>query len=76
MHGKDHLCNELPLVLLGSGAGTFKTDQHVTLDNRWLRDLHHTVMSNMYGMSGPDVATFGADRPDVPRAAISEILLT
>jgi hypothetical protein len=41
-----------------------------------LRDLHHTVMSRMYGMTGPDVEDFGANRPNVPRAEIAEILAT
>jgi Protein of unknown function (DUF1552) len=76
MHGSDHACKELPLVLIGSGGGVFKTDQHVALGNRWLRDLHHTVMKDMYGMSGAAVDGFGAVRADVPRGSISEILLT
>jgi hypothetical protein len=74
MEGSGHNCNRLPTLLLGSGGGTFKTDQHVVLQNRWMRDLHHTVMTAMYGMSGPDVDTFGAVRPDVERKAIAEIL--
>lgn len=74
MHGSNHACNDLPILLVGSGGGTFKTDQHVKVDNRWLRDLHHTVMTKMYGMSGADVDSFGADRGNVPRNVISEIL--
>lgn len=74
MHGSNHSCDELPTVLIGSGGGAFKTDQHVLLGKRWLRDLHHTVMTRMYGMSGADVASFGAVRANVPRAEISEIL--
>ena len=75
MEGKDHNCNRLPTLLLGSGGGAFKTDQHVQLQNRWMRDLHHTVMTNMYGMSGPDVDSFGAVRDSVPRKGISEIVV-
>lgn len=75
MHDNDHACNRLPLVLIGSGGGTFKTDQHVKLENRWLRDLHHTVMTRMYGMSGPDVDAFGVERANVPRAEVMELLL-
>jgi len=74
MHGSNHSCDELPTVLIGSGGGAFKTDQHVLLGKRWLRDLHHTVMTRMYGMSGADVESFGAVRANVPRAEISEIL--
>jgi hypothetical protein len=74
MHGSNHACNDLPILLLGGGGGTFKTDQHVKLENRWIRDLHHTVMTKMYGMSGADVDSFGADRGNVPRSVINEIL--
>lgn len=73
MHGSDHACNRLPLLLLGSGGGTFKTDQHVQFQKRWIRDLHHTVMTSMYGMSGPDVDGFGIDHGG-PAMPISEIL--
>ena len=76
MHGADHKCERLPTVLLGSGGGAFKTDQHVVLDKRWLRDLHHTVMVDMFGMSGAAVDGFGAARPLVPRMSIRELLMT
>jgi hypothetical protein len=75
MAGANHACNELPIVLLGSGGGTFKTNQHAELNQRWLRDLHHTVMTETYDMSGPDVESFGADRPMVPRTTVSELLI-
>ena len=74
MHGSDHACNRLPLALIGSGGGTFKTDQHVQFTKRWLRDLHHTVMTRMYGMSGADVDSFGATRASLPKTDIAEIL--
>jgi hypothetical protein len=74
MHGSDHACNRLPLALIGGGGGTFKTDQHVQFTKRWLRDLHHTVMTSMYGMSGADVDSFGATRANQPKTQISEIL--
>jgi len=75
MAGSNHACNNLPVVLLGSGGGTFKTNNHAALERRWLRDLHHTVMTEMYDLSGPAVDTFGADRPMVPRTKVSEILV-
>jgi hypothetical protein len=75
MHGSNHNCNELPTVLIGSGGGTFQTNLHVQFQQRWLRDLHHTVMTRMFGMSGADVDSFGADRPGTPRAEIAEILV-
>jgi len=74
MHGSDHACDRLPTLLLGSGGGSFKTDQHVQFDKRWLRDLHHTVMTSMYGMTGADVDSFGISRANLPPLPISEIL--
>jgi hypothetical protein len=74
MHGSNHACNQLPLALIGGGGGTFKTDQHVQFDRRWLRDLHYTVMTRMYGMTGADVDNFGVNRANVPKKEISEIL--
>jgi hypothetical protein len=76
MHGSDHACNRLPLALIGGGGGTFKTDQHVQFDKRWLRDLHHTVMTRMYGMTGADVDSFGVTRNNLPKTVIDEILAT
>jgi hypothetical protein len=76
MHGSDHACNRLPLLLLGSGGGTFRTDQHVQFEKRWLRDLHHTVMTSMYDMTGPDVDGFGVARDGLPAMPISQILAT
>jgi len=76
MHGSDHACNHLPLALIGSGGGTFKTDQHVQFSTRWLRDLHYTVMSSMYGMTGDDVDKFGVERANLPKTLIKEILAT
>lgn len=74
MHGSDHACDRLPTLLLGSGGGAFKTDQHVQFDKRWMRDLHHTVMTSMYGMTGADVDSFGISRPNLPPMPISEII--
>jgi Protein of unknown function (DUF1552) len=74
MHSSDHACNRLPLTLIGSGGGTFKTDQHVQFDKRWLRDLHYTVMASMYGMTGADVDSFGVARANLPQTLIKEIL--
>jgi len=74
MHGSDHACDRLPLALIGSGGGTFKTDQHVQFSKRWLRDLHYTVMTQMYGMKGDDVDKFGVERANLPKTLIQEIL--
>jgi len=74
MHGSNHKCNDLPITLLGGGAGKLKTDQHLVLENRWLRDLHYTIMKDMFGMSGSGVDDFGISRPNKPHMSIREIL--
>lgn len=74
MHGSSHACADLPMVLIGGGAGKLKTDQHVVYNKRWLRDLHYTTMKGVYGMSGPGVDDFGTQRPDKPPTLVSEIL--
>ncbi len=73
MHGSNHRCNDLPMTLLG-GTGILKTDQHVVIENRWLRDLHYTIMKDMFGLSGPGVDDFGISRPNKPPRSIGEIL--
>jgi len=74
MHGSNHKCNDLPITLLGGGAGQLKTDQHLVLENRWLRDLHYTIMKDMFGMSGSGVDDFGISRPNKPPMSIRQIL--
>lgn len=74
MHGSNHRCNDIPMTLIGGGAGKLKTDQHVVLNNRWLRDLHYTVMKDMFGMSGSGVDDFGIARPNKPPMSIRELL--
>jgi hypothetical protein len=76
MHASNHACTELPMPHTGSGGGAIRTTPPIDYDGRWLRDLHHTVMTRMYGMSGPEVDSFGADRPEVPRAELAEIVAT
>jgi hypothetical protein len=75
MHGSNHSCSELPLALIGGGGGKLKTNQHLVFDKRWLRDLHSTVMKDVFGMSGAGVDDFGISRPNVPVTRMSEILL-
>ena len=74
MHGSNHSCGSLPIALIGSGGGKLKTDQHVAFTKRWLRDLHFTVMKDVFGMSGTGVDDFGVARADVPYMQIKEIL--
>jgi hypothetical protein len=75
MHGSNHACNQLPIALIGGGGGKLKTNQHINLNGRWLRDLHVTVAKEVFGMSGAGVDDFGIARANVPYAKMSEILL-
>ncbi|HMJ55451.1 MAG TPA: DUF1552 domain-containing protein [Polyangiaceae bacterium] len=74
MHGSNHACDQLPITLIGSGGGKLKMDQHVVFTKRWLRDLHYTVMKDVFGMSGPGVDDFGIPRADNLATNIKEIL--
>jgi Protein of unknown function (DUF1552) len=74
MHGSNHSCSMIPMALLGSGGGKLKTDQHVVFTKRWLRDMHVTLMKEVYGMSGAGVDDFGITRADNPYKVMSEIL--
>ncbi|HEY0713412.1 MAG TPA: DUF1552 domain-containing protein [Polyangia bacterium] len=74
MHGSNHACNQLPVALIGSLGGVLKTDQHIQYPRRWLRDLHQTVMTRGFGMSGPGVDDFGIARADNPYKPMDEIL--
>ncbi|HEY0709692.1 MAG TPA: DUF1552 domain-containing protein [Polyangia bacterium] len=74
MHGSNHACNNLPIALIGKGAGRLKTDQHIVYPRRWLRDLHQTVMQEVFGMSGPGVDDFGIARANNPFSPMREIL--
>jgi hypothetical protein len=75
MHGSNHACNELPITLIGGGAGKLKLDQHIVFSKRWLRDLHVTVMKDVFGMTGSGVEDFGITRADNPYKPISEIIV-
>ena len=48
-----------------------KTDQHIVLDNRPLRDLYFTLMNDVYGLAARD---FGQNLTGAPPARISELL--
>ena len=38
MHGQDHSCFDLPTLLVGGGGGALKTNQHLALTKRPMRD--------------------------------------
>jgi hypothetical protein len=75
MHGSNHACNMLPMTLIGGGGGKLKTDQHIVFAKRWLRDMHVTIMKDVFGMSGAGVDDFGIARANNPYMRMSEILL-
>jgi hypothetical protein len=74
MHGSNHSCGQIPMTLIGGGGGKLKTDQHIVFPKRWLRDLHVTIMKDVFGMSGAGVDDFGIARADVPYMQMKEIL--
>jgi hypothetical protein len=71
MHGSNHACADLPALLIGNAGGALKTDQHLALSNRPLRDLYFTLMNGVFGMSVKD---FGANETGAGIATISELL--
>ena len=75
MHGSNHSCGSLPIALIGGGGGRLKMDQHIVFTKRWLRDLHYTVMKEVFAMSGPGVDDFGIPRADNQATLIKEILV-
>jgi hypothetical protein len=74
MHGSNHSCSQFPMTLIGGGGGKLNTDQHVVFTKRWLRDLHVTIMKDVFGMSGPGVDDFGIARANLPYTQMKEIL--
>ena len=71
MHGGDHQCVRLPALVLGSGGGALKTDRHVDLVKRPLRDFYFTLMNGVYDLG---VTDFGVNLTGAPIALIDELL--
>ncbi|HEY3667414.1 MAG TPA: hypothetical protein VGL19_15510, partial [Polyangiaceae bacterium] len=71
MHGSNHAEDRLPVFTVGSGAGTLKTDLHINLGKRPLRDFYFTLMNGVYGMGALD---FGQNLTGAPIAMINELL--
>ena len=70
-HGQNHQCAELPSLLVGGGGGRLKTDQHLALGSRPLRDLYFTLLSNVFGAG---VTDFGTNRTGAALRPIVELL--
>ncbi|HET6280825.1 MAG TPA: DUF1552 domain-containing protein [Polyangia bacterium] len=75
MHGSNHSCSQIPMTLIGGGGGKLKGDQHIVFAKRWLRDMHMTIMKDVFGMSGPGVDDFGIQRANLPYMQMKEILV-
>jgi len=71
MHGGNHAASQLPAVLIGGGKLGLKTDQHLALDTRPLRDLYFTLMNDVYALG---VTDFGQNLTNAPPTRIGELL--
>jgi len=71
MHGGNHKADQLPVALVGGGNLGLKTDRHLVLEKRPLRDLYFTLMNDIYGLN---VSDFGQDLTGARPARISELL--
>jgi len=71
MHGGDHEGDRLPVALVGGGNLGLRTDQHLVLQKRPLRDLYLTLMNDVYHL---DVSDFGRDLTGAKPGRISELL--
>jgi hypothetical protein len=71
MHGGDHLGDRLPVALVGGGNLGLRTDQHLVLEKRPLRDLYLTLMNDVYRLN---VSDFGRDLTGAEPARISQLL--
>jgi len=58
-------------IPVGGGNLGLKTDRHLVLEKRPLRDLYFTLMNDVYGLS---VSDFGQNLTGAPPARISELL--
>jgi hypothetical protein len=70
MQGGSHAADQLPVALVGGGNLGLKSDQHLVLDKRPLRDLYFTLLKGAYGL---DVADFGQNLSGAPLSAIDGV---
>lgn len=71
MHGQVETAEDLPTLLVGGGGGALKTDQHLDLGHRPLRDLHYTLMNGVFDMG---VTDFGTDLTGAKLSMIDTLL--
>jgi hypothetical protein len=72
MHGSNHACSDLPALFVGGGGGRLRTDMHVALGNRPMRDFYYTLMNQVFEMG---VTDFGVNRTGAALAPITELLV-
>jgi hypothetical protein len=70
MQGGTHLANNLPVALVGGSALGLKTDQHVVLENRPLRDLYFTLMNQAFSL---DIGDFGQNLTNAPVSTLEAL---
>jgi hypothetical protein len=71
MHGGNHAGDQLPAALIGGGNLGLKTDQHLVLDNRPLRDLYFTLLNDVFSVG---VSGFGQNLTGGPLSRIDQLL--
>lgn len=71
MEGGSHRANELPVALIGGGGLGLKTDQHLVLDSRPLRDLYFTLMNQVFALN---VADFGQNLTQAPASLLESLV--
>jgi hypothetical protein len=73
LEGSEETADRLPAFTVGGGGGRLKTDQHLDLGKRPLRDFYFTLMNGVYDMGVND---FGVNLTGAPIALIKELLNT
>jgi len=71
MQGGSHAADMLPTALLGGGNLGLKSDQHLVLERRPLRDLYFTLLNDVFGLS---VRELGQNQTGAPLARLGELL--
>jgi hypothetical protein len=71
MHGTNHACEDLPTLLIGGGGGRLRTDQHLALSKRPMRDLYVTLLNGVFDCN---VTDFGVNATGAPLTTIDGLL--
>ena len=71
IHGSAESAASLPSLTIGSGGGALKTNQHLDLGPRPLRDFYFTLMNGVYDLG---VADFGTNATGAPVSMIQPLL--